>query len=252
MINLITIPFKRFFAALTLLTIIPVPGYKPSEEDIAHGKAFFPLVGLVIGLIAYGIATLMIPFAPPAVIAGVMVILLASASKAFHLDGLADTVDGFFSSRSCERMMEIMHDSRIGSMGVFALIAVLGLKGAGLFSLKLIDIPNAVLFAAIAGRCGMVLHVFSSKYAREEGLGKITFRHKSPLCLIWILLFMFGTGYFLFGVNGLIIAGSIVIFAILWSFYTHKQINGATGDTLGACEEICEMLVPVILCCLSS
>ena len=249
-IDLIKIPFKRFFAALTLLTIIPAPGYKPDEEDIAHAKAFFPLVGLVVGLIAYGIAKLMILFAPPAVIAGVMVILLAGASKAFHLDGLADTADGFFSSRSRERMMEIMHDSRIGSMGVFALIAVLGMKAAGLFSLELNDIPNAVLFTAIAGRCAMVLHVFSSKYAREEGLGKITFRHKSPFCLIWILLFMFGAGYFLFSVNGLIIAGAVSLFAVLWSFYTRKQINGATGDTIGACEEICEMLVPVILCCL--
>ena len=252
MIKLITNLFKRFFAALTLLTVIPVPGYKPDEEDIAHAKAFFPLVGLVVGLIAYGIARLMILFVPPAVIAGFMVILLAGASKAFHLDGLADTADGFFSSRSRERMLEIMHDSRIGSMGVFALIAVLGLKAAGFFSLKLIDIPNAVLFAAISGRCAIVIHVFSSKYAREEGLGKITFRHKSPFCLIWILLFIFGTGYFLFSINGLITAGVITLFVLLWSFYTQRQIKGATGDTLGACEEICEMLVPVVLCCLSA
>ena len=249
MIGFIKAPFKRFFAALTLLTIIPVPGYKPDEEDIARGKAFFPVVGLVVGLIAYGIAKLLIIFAPPAIVAGIMVILLAGASKAFHLDGLADTADGFFSSRSRERIMEIMRDSHIGSMGVFALIAVLGLKAAGIFSLKITDVPNAVLFTAIAGRCGMALHVFSSKYARKEGLGKITFRYKSPLCLIWILIFMFGTGYWLFAINGLIVAGAIVIFALLWSFYTHKQINGATGDTVGACEELCEMLVLVILCC---
>lgn len=249
MINFIITLLKRFFAALTLLTIIPVPGYKPIEEDIAHSKPFFPLVGLVIGMIAYVTAKGMICFAPPAIIAGVMVILLASASKGFHLDGLADTADGFFSSRSRERMMEIMRDSRIGVMGVFAIIAVLGLKAAGLFSLAAVDIPSAVLFAAIAGRCGMAFYNLISKYAREEGLGKITFRYKSPFCLIWILAFMFGTGYFLFASQGLIIAAAIVLFVIFWSFYTHKQINGATGDTLGACEEICEMLVPVILCC---
>lgn len=251
MINFITTPFKRFFAALTLLTIIPIPAYNPNENDIAHSKPFFPLVGLVVGLIAYGIAKGMICFAPPAIVAGVMVILLAGASKGFHLDGLADTADGFFSSRPKERMMEIMRDSRIGSMGVFAIVAVLGLKAAGFFSLAAIDVPAAVLFAAIAGRCGLTLHVFTSKYAREKGLGKIMFSYKSPSCLIWTLLFMFGAGYFLFAIQGLIVAASIVFFVILWSFYTHKQINGATGDTLGACEEICEMLVPVILCCMA-
>ena len=250
MIDFIKAPFKRFFAALTLLTIIPVPGYKPAEEDIAHVKPFFPVVGLLVGLIAYGVAKLLIIFAPPAIVAGIMLVVLAGASKCFHLDGLADTADGFFSSRSRERIMEIMHDSHIGSMGVFALIAVLGLKCAGICSLKITDIPNAVLFTAIAGRCGMALHAFTSRYARKEGLGKITFRYKSPFCLIWIQLFLFGTGYLLFAVNGLIIAGSIVVFTLLWSFYTHRQINGATGDTLGACEELCEMLVPVILCCI--
>lgn len=250
MINFIKTIFKRFFAALTLLTIIPVPAYNPNEEDIAHGKAFFPLVGLVVGLIAYAIAKGMICFAPPAIVAGVMVIVLVGASKGFHLDGLADSADGFFSSRPKERMLEIMRDSRIGPMGVFALISLLGLKGAGLFSLAPIDVPAAVLFAAIAGRCALTLHVFSSKYARKEGLGKIMFRYKSPFCLIWTLAFMFAAGYLLFAMQGLIVAASIVVFVILWSFYTRRQIKGATGDTLGACEEICEMLVPVILCCM--
>ncbi len=115
MINLIKTPFKRFFAALTLLTIIPVPGYNPSEDDIAHTKAYFPLVGLVVGLIVYGIAKGMICFAPPAIIAGVMVILLAAASKGFHLDGLADTADGFFSSRSSFEFKE----KSVGTVFIF-------------------------------------------------------------------------------------------------------------------------------------
>ena len=250
MIKLITTPFKRFFAALTLLTIIPVPGYNPKEEDIEHGKPFFPIVGFVVGLIAYLVAKGMLCFAPPVIVAIVMVILLAGASKGFHLDGLADTADGFFSSRPRERMMEIMRDSHIGVMGVLALIFVLGLKVAGFFSLTPNDIPKAVLFSAIAGRSALVLHVFCSKYAREEGLGKIMYRHKSLRCLVCVLLLMFGPAYLLFALNGIIVAASIVLFVVLWSFYTHKQIKGATGDTLGACEEISEMLVPVILCCL--
>jgi adenosylcobinamide-GDP ribazoletransferase len=250
MSKLLSMPFKRFFGALTLLTVIPVPGYRPTEEDIAHGKPFFPVVALLVGAIVYWAAAGLICFAPPAVTAGIVVILLAAASKGFHLDGLADSADGFFSSRPRERMLEIMRDSRIGSMGVIALIAVLGLKAAGLFSLKPPDVPAAALFSAVAGRCGMTFYALISKYAREEGLGKIMFRYKSPLCLLWTLTFMAGTGWLLFEYRGLIIAGAVVVFAILWSFYTRRQIGGATGDTLGACEELCEMLVPVILCCL--
>ncbi|MDD5599755.1 MAG: adenosylcobinamide-GDP ribazoletransferase, partial [Victivallaceae bacterium] len=248
--SFITTIFRRFFGALTLLTVMPVPGYKPAEKDIAHSKAFFPFVGLLVGIIACGAAKVLICFAPPAITAVIIVILLAAASKGFHLDGLADTADGFFSSRPREQMLEIMRDSRIGSMGVVALITVLGLKGAGFFSLATPDIPSAALFSAVAGRCGMTFYVFISQYAREEGLGKVTFRYKSPLCLIWILAFLAGTGWLLFGNRGLIIAGTVIVFVILWSLYTRRQIGGATGDTLGACEELCEMLIPVILCCL--
>lgn len=250
MSNLVSTPFKRFFGALTLLTVIPVPGYTPAEEDIAHGKPFFPVVGLLVGIIAYWAAAGLICFAPPALTAGIIVLLPAAVSKGFHLDGLADTADGFFSSRPREQMLEIMRDSRIGSMGVIALIAVLGLKAAGFFSLKTPDIPAAALFSAVAGRCGMTFYVLISKYAREEGLGKITFRYKSPLCLLWTLVFPAVTGWLFFGNRGLIAAGTIAVFVILWSLYTRRQIGGATGDTLGACAELCEMLVPVILCCL--
>ncbi|MDD5697960.1 MAG: adenosylcobinamide-GDP ribazoletransferase [Victivallaceae bacterium] len=249
MINFIKTFFRRFFATVTFLTIIPVPGYHPTEEDIAHGKPYFPLVGLAVGLIASGIARGLLSFAPPALVAAIMAVLLAAASKGFHLDGLADTADGFCSSRPREQVLEIMRDSRIGSMGVLALISVLGLKTVGLVSLPADKIPAATLFAAVAGRCGMAFYASISKYAREEGLGKTAFRYQSPWCSIWTLGFMAVTGYVLFACRGLVLAAAVALFVLLWSLFTRRQIGGATGDTLGACEEICEMLIPVILGC---
>lgn len=252
MINLIKIPCRRFFAAVTFLTIIPVPGYSPTEDEIAHTKPYFPLIGLLVGVVVYGMMQTLIEFMPPAVVAVLVVILLGAASKGLHLDGLADTADGFLSSRPRERILEIMHDSRIGSMGVLALMAVLGLKTAGFFSIAAAEIPRIALLTAIVGRCGLTLYIFTSNYAREKGLGEIVFRYKSPFCFIWTLLFMFGSGYWLLAIQGLAIATAAVIFVILWTFYTCKKINGATGDTLGACEEICEMLVPILAACLTS
>ena len=67
--------------------------------------------------------------------AAVLVIVLLSFSGGLHLDGLADTADGFFSSRSRERILEIMKDSHIGAMGVIAIVCVLLVKFAALASL---------------------------------------------------------------------------------------------------------------------
>ncbi|VFS49605.1 cobalamin synthase [Budvicia aquatica] len=43
------------------------------------------------------------------------VLTMAAITGGFHLDGLADTADGIFSSRPRARMLEIMRDSRIGT-----------------------------------------------------------------------------------------------------------------------------------------
>ncbi len=254
--RILLLPVKRFLAALTLLTIIPVPGYCSSEDELAGCKSYFPLVGLIVGVIVYWLAQGLLKFASPSVMCMFLIIALAMASKGFHLDGLADTADGFMSSRPKDRIMEIMHDSRIGSMGVLALVFVLGLKFAGLTSLaaakvSAMKVPDIILFTPIAGRCAIVAYIQLSRYARETGMGEIMFRRKSFFCFIWVLAFMAGTGWYLFGNTGLAMSGAVAVFVIFWTFYTMCKIGGATGDTIGACEELSEMIVPVFMSCFS-
>ncbi|MDD5727430.1 MAG: adenosylcobinamide-GDP ribazoletransferase, partial [Victivallales bacterium] len=66
MIRFIKMRWRRFFAALTFLTIIPVPGCNPTEDEIAYGKSYFSLVGLVVGAIIYCIMQMPASFMPPA------------------------------------------------------------------------------------------------------------------------------------------------------------------------------------------
>jgi adenosylcobinamide-GDP ribazoletransferase len=239
---------RRLFAAISLLTIIPVPVRDINERDLECSKPFFPVVGLILGGIAYGVASLLVLKSPPAVSAMVLVIMLAAFSKGFHLDGLADSADGFMSSRSRERMMEIMRDSWIGSMGVFAIFAVLGLKAAAFMSLLHDFLPAAALMTALSGRCAIVIYIYISKYARPDGLGKVMFNRQSLITCLWALALMSVAGFLLLGWSGLLIPAVIVVFTVFWRWYTVRMIGGATGDTIGACEEISEMLVPLIIC----
>jgi adenosylcobinamide-GDP ribazoletransferase len=115
--------FRNFIAALRFLTIIPLPGSVGTEpEDLQGALPYFGLVGIVLGifsgLIAWGLWSIF----PPMVAAVLLVIVLLSYSGAMHLDGLADSADGFFSARKREQILEIMRDSRIGVMGVIALV----------------------------------------------------------------------------------------------------------------------------------
>ena len=126
---------KALFAALRFLTILPIPGnWGTAEEDIAE-VPFFPVVGLLLGAVAAAAAEGAAPFAPPMLPAVGIVIVLLGFSGCLHLDGLADTADGFLSSRSREQILEIMKDSRTGAMGVTAIVCLLLLKFASLASL---------------------------------------------------------------------------------------------------------------------
>ncbi len=116
---------------------------------------------------------------PPTVAAVGIVVFMTLISKGFHLDGLADTADGFISSRPRERILEIMRDSHIGTMGVLAIVAVMGPKFSALVSVPDEAIPYAAGFAALSGRCAIVLYINISKYARESGLGMLMFKRKS-------------------------------------------------------------------------
>ena len=120
---------KRFLAAIQFLTILPLPGaWHPDERALGGSLPFFPVVGLGIGaavaLSDWGLGRLF----PVGVTSVLAVILLIAASGGLHIDGLADTADGFFSSRPRERILEIMRDSRTGPMGVAAIVCVVALK----------------------------------------------------------------------------------------------------------------------------
>ena len=118
---------KGFFAAMRFLTILPIPdSLSGGEKTLARSISYFPLAGLMIGLIAAAFdyaACRALPLLPASVLT---VVILIALTGGLHMDGLADTADGFFSARPREWMMDILRDSRIGVLGVLAVI-VLGL-----------------------------------------------------------------------------------------------------------------------------
>jgi len=132
-------------------------------------------------------------------------------------------------------------------MGVLAIVAVLGLKTAVLCSLPAAIMPVAAGFAALSGRCVIVLYIRISRYARENGLGQIMFRRQSWLVCLWTVVLWGAVAWRVGGHYGIVVMAAVVIFAFLWMFFTRARIGGATGDTIGACEELTEMLVPLLL-----
>jgi adenosylcobinamide-GDP ribazoletransferase len=158
------------FAAFRFLTIFPLPSsLGRAAEDLAGSTFFFPVVGLTLGLMAAGSAWLLWQIFPPLVAAVLLTFLLLSFSGALHLDGLADTADGFLSARDRARTLEIMRDSRIGVMGVAALFLALSLKVSCLALMDRELVCRASLLMPLAGRCSILLAMAVLPYVRPEG-----------------------------------------------------------------------------------
>lgn len=233
--------WKDFRSALTFITILPAggsAGFSPSGMI-----RFFPVVGIVIGimLILVDLTASLLWGPVPASILDT--IFLAAVTGAFHLDGLGDTADGLFSHRTRERALEIMKDSRTGMMGLVAVICILALKTAGIYSVKTSHTPAGVmLFLLIIpayARTSMLFGIRALPYGRPSGTGRDFFER--PILagdFVWFAVplavsLLTGAGFFFL---------NTVFFAsvfLLLVFYK-KKMECITGDMLGAMTEITE------------
>ena len=130
-------------AALSFLTVLPVGGGRPlAARHISHSRAFYPAVGLLVGLLLVGLERGASLAFPPPLTAAILLAALAAATRALHLDGLMDICDGVFGGHTRERRLEIMQDSRVGAFGVAGGVVILLWKYAALLSLLTAAAPG--------------------------------------------------------------------------------------------------------------
>lgn len=231
---------RSLLVAVQFLTRLPVPLKDVSEREIGRSALCFPLVGLLVGgvlLGSYLLSSLAFPLTVARVLALVILILV---SGAFHLDGLADTVDALYGGRDREDALRIMKDPHVGAMGVIAIGADLLLKAAVAVTLPEAAFRGALVAMPVVGHSAMVA-ALAWPYARPSGLGKVFADHRSPLDVVvagvlaatvtFAALKFAGVGSLL----GALVPGGVLI-ALAW-----RKIRGVTGDVCGAINEVSEI-----------
>jgi adenosylcobinamide-GDP ribazoletransferase len=238
---------KPLLAAIQFLTVIPFPkSFTGGEKELERCMPFFPVVGLLIGIIIAAFDHVMGFIFPPLPASVMTVIAMTGISGGLHMDGLADTADGFFSARPRERVLEIMRDSRTGVMGVLAVVFVIVLKVSVLISLFPPFRPGIIVLMPLAGRCSFVVMMTALPYVRREGGLATAFGvGKSWLNVLWTSAFLLAAGWIAGHWMGLAASFSALLMAALFSVYCFRKIGGYTGDTLGAGCEITE-IIPAI------
>ncbi|MEE8419411.1 MAG: adenosylcobinamide-GDP ribazoletransferase [Dehalococcoidales bacterium] len=247
-------------AALKFLTIIPLPyrqGGRPDE--IGRSVVYFPVVGLLIGVVLAGLNWLLNLFLPAGMVNALLITALVVISGALHLDGFVDTCDGIAGHKPAEKRWEVMRDSRVGAFGVVGVVLLLLVKFAALNSVPPALLPAALIIMPVLSRWAMVYALFAYSYAREQGLGKeikqaVTWPRFS-LATVLTLAIVIGAGWW-GGISYYLLAGLALMLAvwviiILMAAYFRKMFAGLTGDTYGAINETAEVWVLILITALA-
>ena len=232
-----------FLLAIQFLTTIPVCIKREANKKQLKVSLYFyalvgSLIGSILGCIGYGAL-----FLSQSLAAVMVVIFGVLLTGGLHLDGFADSCDGLYGQRTIESRLSIMRDSRIGAMGVMGITCILMFKYVLILNISPVFIFPSLICMGAFSRFSLIYAGYLSRYARKEGKAKLLFDNvgKKTLWINGIITVFFL--FFCFQMKGLLVFGASLIFVIGAIKCVEKKINGMTGDTVGAINEISEICV---------
>ena len=237
---------KYFLIALQFLTRIPVRiKDKIEDRDYGYSMAWFPAVGLILGWILALVFKLALGLFNPAIAVLLAITVYMFLTGALHIDGLSDTCDGLYGGKGDKvKILEIMKDSRIGTIGALALVLDIGLRFALLYSLPVSKITFALILMAVLGRWGQVLFSLNVPSARAESRGGYFSSSLTPAIFGFSSMTMLGICLFLLKpVSLALLLMFLVLIIRIAKNYFRRKIGGITGDAIGAVNEGTEILV---------
>lgn len=243
--------WRAFLIAGRFLSRLPLPDPAPvSGRDLGRAAPLYPAVGLLIGLLVWGVARLLMEPGASDLAAALVLAAWVWLTGGLHLDGLADTADAWVGGLGDRRRtLEIMKDPTSGPFGVLALVLVLLCKWSGTAALIAGDALASLIWIPVLGRAQLLILFLTTPYVRREGMGAKVGAHL-PRAAAWSgVVVSAGLSPLFLGtatVPALLAAGALFL---LWRRSLLARLGGFSGDTAGALVELTEtaLLAAVVL-----
>jgi adenosylcobinamide-GDP ribazoletransferase len=240
-----------FLVAVQLLTSFPVAvGKKLGPDRLGKATAWFPVVGLLMGLVLSGLNWVLAWVLPPLLIDALLVTAMVLMTGAMHLDGLADTCDGTAGYRNREERLRIMHDSRTGAFGVVGIVVVLLVKFAAIGAIQPRYINAALILMPVLSRWAMVYAIYAFRYATPEGMGaayKEATHLPQFLGATIVAVAVAAAMVPSLSLAGFLAFGGVWFVTTVMALYLRGKLGGLTGDTYGAINEVMEVMTMVFI-----
>lgn len=236
--------------AIGLFTVIPVRPFDVDRRVASRAMAAMPWMGLLLGaaagLLVWGLEVL-----TTALLGAVLSLaLLALATGALHLDGVADTADGLGSRKPRDEALAVMRRSDIGPMGVVTLLFVLLADVAALASIGSPLLAGIALAGAVAvSRMAVTAATVTKTSARSGGFGALFVGVTRPatagIDAALLLLVVVALGWLAAGWTAALVFGAAALvagaLAWLWGRRLVRRFGGWTGDTFGSLIEVTQV-----------
>lgn len=246
--------FRSLCIAFSMYSKIPVPNVKWDDTGLKYAMCFFPLVGVVLGMITYIVGFFALSLNISNLLLGcIMSVLPMLLTGGIHFDGFLDTMDGISSYGDIEKRLNILKDSNSGAFAVIGGLCYFTLS-VGFCSYINLKILLLLCIGYVLSRALSALSVVTFPLAKNTGL-LATFSnkaHKRPVAVVMIF-YILGCITALCLVDIKACVGMVAVSLICYLYHyinCIKNFGGITGDLSGYFLQICELshiIINVIL-----
>jgi cobalamin 5'-phosphate synthase/cobalamin synthase len=226
---------KGFALAFNMLSIIPFFKVHDFFKGInGYSAMFYPLVGFILGLILWGVHSILEPYLPSIHLSVIIFALWVLITGALHLDGFSDTIDGLFVDKS--KALEVMKDSHVGGMGMIFTIVFMTLKLSSVIYFEAFYLLPVILMFS---RLNATLAIYFYEYI-SSGVGKLLKEELSKRELLFAGLYSLTLAFLFNFLDSFIVSALILI--ICAKFFT-SRLGGLNGDNYGFIIEMTELIL---------
>jgi adenosylcobinamide-GDP ribazoletransferase len=251
---------KSFLTALAFLTVFPIRFREsPSSTVVAQSRFWYPLIGLLLGLVLGGWTELVGRLGEPLLQAFLILLAWVGLTGALHVDGFCDVCDGLFGGQTTEDRLRIMKDPHLGTFALVGGVLLLLGKFVAIQSLVrgsgsargdplALDFGARVVCAAVViSRCLVLCVAAEARYPRPEGTGKAlieaaTWKEAGGFAVLAAgIAWSISPRYHDWGLAICLFAPALLAIMLL-RWICQRRLDGITGDCLGAAIELCEVI----------
>lgn len=238
--------FRSLIASFSMFSRLPMPPVDwEDEKSKKYILWFFPFVGLVQGLILWGISTLLTWGGAGRMLYGaIMCAAPVIINGGIHMDGFLDTIDAMNAFADRKRRLEILKDSHCGAFAVIYAVVYL-IMSAGIWGAMGHSVFPEVILVFMMSRtlsaAGLVIMPPARGNGSAHSMVSACDRRNTRTALIIMFILECAVMCLMTPVSGLVCGGVSLFIFWHYTYVGMKYFGGVTGDIAGYFLQLCEL-----------